>query len=392
MAVAGNAWGVLVVGVVAVSAALGGRRPPGEVAPTRATDDDAAAARLQSVLAGVSDGVIAVDRRQRVLFANAAAMEMLGLVTPPAKDLPDLDEFVGWPQLLRVVAGCLGSSQSEGFEAVHGTDEQARTLGVQVTPWVRPDGVAGALVVIDDKSRLRRLESHRRDFIANVSHELKTPLAAIIGFVETLIDDPDVPPDRRLDFLARIKRQSDRLNRLVADLLTLSHLDEERGLLEPVEVTELVAVVQDVVRDLRPMAEKRELEVVLASPSPPLRVGAEPEALRQVVSNLVENAIKYTPAGGRVWVRLGRTNGSFLLEVEDTGVGLSPADQERVFERFYRVDKARSRELGGTGLGLSIVKNTVANLGGEVGVKSALGKGSTFWVRLPAVAIDPERT
>jgi two-component system phosphate regulon sensor histidine kinase PhoR len=268
-----------------------------------------------------------------------------------------------------------------------------RDLAVRVTPL---PGL-GCVVGIDDQSRLKRLESLRRDFVANVSHELKTPLAAIQGFVETMQDDPEMPAATRQRFLERIARQTERLTTLVGDLLTLSRLDDDGGHDEPVPPCDFAAVLRDTVRDLQPLAEKRTLHLLADVPDDGVWVRAEREALRQVAGNLIDNALKYTPAGGRVAVVLGSGVGAeagsggqaaFVgvrcrLEVSDTGIGLSPEDQERVFERFYRVDRARSRDLGGTGLGLSIVKNTVRNLGGEVGVRSVLGKGSTFWVELP---------
>jgi signal transduction histidine kinase len=169
--------------------------------------------------------------------------------------------------------------------------------------------------------------------------------------------------------------------------LTLSRLDDDGGA-QDAEPSDFAAVVRDTVRDLQPLAERRGVQLAIAGADAAIQVAADEETLRQVASNLIDNAIKYTPAAGHVRVSLRRDAGRVRLEVEDTGIGLSPEDQERVFERFYRVDRARSRELGGTGLGLSIVKNTVKRLGGDVGVTSQLGKGSTFRVDLPIVAAD----
>ena len=194
-----------------------------------------------------------------------------------------------------------------------------------------------------------------------------------------------MPVATRLRFLDRIAVQTARLATLVADLLTLSRLDDEGRTVGEAEPVHVQTVVQDTVRDLLPLAEKRAVQLHPELPEPALLVAGEREALRQVVGNLVDNAIKYTPSGGRVDVVLAARGERLRLEVRDTGIGLSPEDCDRVFERFYRVDRARSRELGGTGLGLSIVKNTVKGLGGEVGVESELGRGSTFWVELPVV-------
>jgi two-component system phosphate regulon sensor histidine kinase PhoR len=201
-----------------------------------------------------------------------------------------------------------------------------------------------------------------------------------------MLDDPDMPMATQHRFLERIARQADRLTTLVGDLLTLSRLDDHGAMEPPPEPCDLVAVVRDIVRDLGPLAERRGLRLQAQLPDRPLLVRADREALQQVGGNLIDNAIKYTPEGGQVSVQVMAGNGRVLLEVSDTGIGLSPEDQARVFERFFRVDRARSRDLGGTGLGLSIVKNTVLNLGGDVGVRSSLGQGSTFWVALPNAA------
>jgi two-component system phosphate regulon sensor histidine kinase PhoR len=332
------------------------------------------AAALVQVLDTVADGIAVFDGDDRVIAANAAAERHLGLAL--AGRPRAFRDAVDWPQL----ATALHNSRRQGtqqFTAVRGQGDVARSLAVVVA---RAHDLA--VVVFRDESQLRQLETHRRDFVANVSHELKTPLAAIQGLAETMATDLEMPLALRERFLQRIQVQVARLSTLVGDLLTLSRLDEEQpARLGAIEPTDLAAVVRDVARDLLPLAERKGLRfsTVLTGP---VMVHAEPEALRQVASNLVDNAIKYTAGGGSVTVTV-RAHGEAELEVADTGVGLSAQDQERVFERFYRVDRARSRELGGTGLGLAIVKHTVRNLGGSVGVQSELGHGSTFWVRLP---------
>jgi len=363
------------------------RRSTEERSRTRDTDS----ARLVAALAGASDGLLVVDLDGALVASNPAAVAWCAL---PSGELRGrrLEDLVSWPQLHHALHACRAGAGLQHFDlaAIAGN---GRDLAVRVTPL---PGL-GCVVGIDDQSRLKRLESLRRDFVANVSHELKTPLAAIQGFVETMQDDPEMPAATRQRFLERIARQTERLTTLVGDLLTLSRLDDDGGHDEPVPPCDFAAVLRDTVRDLQPLAEKRALNLLLDVPDNGVWVRAEREALRQVAGNLIDNALKYTPTGGRVAVVLGSGVGAEAgsggqapfagarcrLEVSDTGIGLSPEDQERVFERFYRVDRARSRDLGGTGLGLSIVKNTVRNLGGEVGVRSVLGKGSTFWVELP---------
>lgn len=364
-----------------------------ELRSTRAhsRERDTDTSRLVAALAGASDGLLVVDLDGALVASNPAAVAWCGL---PSGELRGrrLEDLVAWPQLHQALHACRAGAGVQHFDlaAIAGN---GRDLAVRVTPL---PGL-GCVVGIDDQSRLKRLESLRRDFVANVSHELKTPLAAIQGFVETMQDDPEMPPATRQRFLERIARQTERLTTLVGDLLTLSRLDDDGGHDEPVPPCDFAAVLRDTVRDLQPLAEKRALHLLADVPDDGVWVRAEREALRQVAGNLIDNALKYTPASGRVAVVLSGGAGAEAadggpapfagarcrLEVSDTGIGLSPQDQERVFERFYRVDRARSRDLGGTGLGLSIVKNTVRNLGGEVGVRSALGKGSTFWVELP---------
>lgn len=337
----------------------------------------AESARAVAALAGASDGLIVVDPGGRIVACNPNAVEFTKL--PPSATGRRLQELVSWPALHRAVDQAESTGEAQFFEVE--TEPGGRTLAVRVRRL--PD--QSTVVSLDDTSRLKKLESLRRDFVANVSHELKTPLAAIQGYVETMQDDPDMPAATRVRFLDRIARQTVRLTTLVGDLLTLSRLDDEGGHGREVRPIDFGTVVRETVRDLASLAEKRQVRVALATPEAGVWVSADREALRQVVGNLVDNAIKYTGAGGDVRAQLTVSADRALLEVVDTGIGLSPEDQERVFERFYRVDRARSREVGGTGLGLSIVKNTVKSLGGEVGVRSRLGSGSTFWVSLPLV-------
>jgi two-component system phosphate regulon sensor histidine kinase PhoR len=336
----------------------------------------AEAARLTAALAGTSDGLIVLDADGRIVATNPAAEELAQLAAPCLGRR--LEEVSTWAPIARAVAAARASHQVQTFEL-----SEAAANGRALAVRVRDLAGAGTVIGIDDTSRLKRLESLRRDFVANVSHELKTPLAAIQGFVETMLDDPGMEAATRLRFLERIARQTERLTTLVADLLTLSRLDDEGDAGRDQKPCDFVAVLGETVRDLLPMAERGGLSLHGEFPEGAVWVRSDREALRQVAGNLVDNAIKYTGKGGRVRVLLTLADARARLEVSDTGIGLSPEDQERVFERFYRVDRARSRDLGGTGLGLSIVKNTVKALGGEVGVRSRLGTGSTFWVELP---------
>jgi len=244
------------------------------------------------------------------------------------------------------------------------------------------DPCPGVVLVMHDTTELRRLESLRRDFVANVSHELKTPLTSIKAYTETLRNGAMNDPETSQRFLERIEEQSDRLHHLIMDMLMLARIESDQQAFEiaPIDVAEVVA---SCVEDRRPAAEAKGISLCVESNQAPCRVRADREGLREILDNLVDNAIKYTPERGRVTVRW-RTDGPMAqIAVEDTGIGIKQEDQRRVFERFYRVDKARARELGGTGLGLSIVKHLTQSFGGKVRVESEPGKGSTFTVELP---------
>jgi two-component system phosphate regulon sensor histidine kinase PhoR len=240
----------------------------------------------------------------------------------------------------------------------------------------------GAVLVMHDVSELRQLEGVRRDFVANISHELKTPLAAIRGLVETLIDDQEMDPATHSRFIEKIHDQSLRLSSLVSDLLTLSRLESDQGGVQ-FEPTDLREAVAESYRAQVHVAETKRVEIAARVSDAPVVIEGDSEALRELVDNLLSNALKFTPEGGRVDVRLGVEGPNAVLTVEDTGIGIAPEDQGRIFERFYRVDKARSRQLGGTGLGLSIVKHVALAHGGNVALKSAPGRGSTFRVQIP---------
>jgi two-component system phosphate regulon sensor histidine kinase PhoR len=238
------------------------------------------------------------------------------------------------------------------------------------------------VAVLHDVSRMRQLEQVRSEFVANASHELKTPLTAIHGIVETLLDDGQMEPQVRTRFLGRLREQSHRLEALINDMLTLSRAeskdkDSER---QPLDLRE---VLQDSHRELAAAAASKQLTVELEVPGEPVSVSGDRKALGQAADNLLDNAIKYTPAGGRIWLRLSCTAVSAMLEVRDTGIGIGAEHLDRIFERFYRVDRARSRELGGTGLGLAIVKHIALSHGGAVRVESQPGKGSSFTIELP---------
>jgi two-component system phosphate regulon sensor histidine kinase PhoR len=335
--------------------------------------------RQATVLGGMIEGVIAVDRGQRVLFANVAAGRKLRFSPEDVEGLPLL-EVVRSHELREIVEQALQSREHRHGEIQWKSDVQL-TLEVHATPL---PGVPcpGVVLVLHDVTDLKRLEGMRQQFIANVSHELKTPLSSIRAYTETLLGGALEDSAHARTFLTRIDDQAGRLQELILDMLSLARLESGQAPLELSNV--LVAeVVAECVRDHEAQAAAGNLTLVNEVGKSALVVRADDEALLQVLNNLVDNAIKYTPAGGTVSIRGRADSGQAVIEVADTGPGIAPEHHERLFERFYRVDRARSRELGGTGLGLSIVKHLCQAMGGSVAVESSLKKGSVFRVRLP---------
>lgn len=340
--------------------------------------------QLRTVLSGMVEGVVAIDAEQHILFANERAGQLLNFPTRQVIGRP-LWEIVRQRPLQEIVQRALVEGQCD-HQDLPWTGPGKRSLSVHVArlPGQPP---RGAVLVVHDITELRRLERLRREFVANVSHELKTPLAIITACVETLIDGGADDSSIRGQFLERIAEQSHRLHDLILDLLRLARIESETEAFtrETLELSDLVSACQERHRTL---AEGKK-QVLLISPppadQPPALAFADEEAIQQILDNLVDNALKYTPEGGAVRVRWGREANQVFLEVKDTGIGIAEAELPRIFERFYRVDKARSRELGGTGLGLSIVKHLAQAMQGSVKAESRPGGGSTFTVYLPAV-------
>ena len=240
----------------------------------------------------------------------------------------------------------------------------------------------GAVIVLNDVTRLRRLETVRRDFVANVSHELRTPITSIKGFVETLQQGALENREEAERFLEIMSKQVERLNAIIEDLLSLSRLEQDSGTLEiAMEKTKILPILESVIRDCENKALKKNTSIKLNCPNE-LEVFANPPLLNQAVLNLVDNALKYSEQGGEIKVQALSTETETVIEIQDWGCGIDSSHLPRLFERFYRVDQARSRQLGGTGLGLAIVKHIAQVHGGRVSVNSTLGKGSRFSIHL----------
>jgi two-component system phosphate regulon sensor histidine kinase PhoR len=336
--------------------------------------------QLRAILSGMVEGVVALDADQRVLFANDRAAELLEFPTrtPVGRRLW---EVVRRRSLLDVVQHALKSSEP-CREELRASDGSSRSLTLHVArlPGSPP---RGAVMVLHDTTELRRLERLRQEFVANVSHELKTPLTGIKLCTETLLAGAVEDSEHRIRFLEQIAAQGERLHMLILDLLSLARVESGEELFE-FESVSLPAVVDACLERHRPNAEAHHQTLDLVSaPERAPHVWADQEAVGQILDNLLDNALKYTPEGGHIRIGWGEDSGQVWLQVADDGIGIPDADLPRIFERFYRVDKARSRQMGGTGLGLAIVKHLTQAMKGSVQAASTVGRGATFTVRLP---------
>jgi two-component system, OmpR family, phosphate regulon sensor histidine kinase PhoR len=329
-------------------------------------------AESAALLDAMTEGVIAADGRGRIVSANAAARRLLGY--DPAESLPDL------PELFRVKAARVVVDAVLGGEVVR--EREAELDGSLVLLSARPLPSGGALLVLFDQTEVRRLEAVRRDFVANVSHELKTPLTSISGYAETILTDrPE--PDITRRFLETILGNARRMQRLVDDLLDLSRIEAGRWQPEP-EHVDVGATIQDVWSGLTERAAARTVELQVELEPGADVVVVDPDGLRQVLLNLVDNALRYSPPGGRITCRSRVEGGGIVVSVSDTGPGIGREHLPRIFERFYRADHSRSRDEGGTGLGLAIVKHLVEAHDGRVWAESERGRGTTVSCWFPA--------
>ena len=342
--------------------------------------------RLAAIFAGMVEGVIDIDQNQKILHINDAAAVLLGV---------NVAESTGksvWQEV-------------RNSEIIQALDEAIKTRSVVKTQTVlsisksnnREDSVVdiyaaslsddsgnpiGVVVVLHDITELKSLERIRTDFVANASHELKTPITAIRGLSESVIDDKDIDKETLMHFINRIHAQSIRLSQLVGDLMTLSRLeaDDESQRFSIINVNTLL---RGSLKSAEAAIEEKKHTLQSEITEETVEVYGDRQNLSQLIDNLLDNAIKYTPEGGRISVTLQTKNGELILSVSDTGIGISEQYQQRIFERFYRVDKARSKSLGGTGLGLSIVKNIAEKHDGSISIQSQPGRGSTFTYRMP---------
>ncbi|HIS69175.1 MAG TPA: HAMP domain-containing protein [Candidatus Gallacutalibacter stercoravium] len=332
---------------------------------------------LEGVLQGMDDGVLAVDSDGGVLVFNERAKELL--------DTPDLQEGgrLEGSLALTQLGGLIAQARDEDG-VVHGEINMvspSRELTVYAAPLNAGEISEGALAVVADVTEMRRLQRLRSEFVANVTHELKTPLTSIRGFIE-LLKSGDRDEETRKYFYDVLDIEAERLQHLIEDMLVLSRIENAKGDDSAIQCDLRRELLQTVHR-LEPEADKQKVTLETGRMDEGLLVNCTPMRLQQMFGNLVENAIKYNKPGGKVTVTAQGQKGMAVVRVKDTGIGIAPEHLGRVFERFYRVDSSRSREIGGTGLGLSIVKHLAGLYGGDVSVESIVGRGSTFTVRLP---------
>ena len=331
--------------------------------------------RLELILEAMGQGVMVLDQNGRITLTNSSIVEVIGTDRDLAGRTP-LEVFRR-PELEDAVNAVLHGASTQVLEIAMGN---GRIVLANVAPVPGPAGkVDSVVVVFHDLTVIRRTEKMRRDFVANVSHEFKTPLTSIRGFAETLLsgakDDPNIAPD----FLKTIERNAKYLEELVSDLLTLAQLEAEVPAI--MEQVPLRSLIDEQVESRNNALRERNIQVVIECP--PVEIQADRSRVSTALSNLIDNAIHYNKSGGQIRISAEKENETLSLAVTDTGNGIPSEELPRIFERFYRVDKARRRESGGTGLGLSIVKHAIESQGGTISVISRIGSGSTFTIRLP---------
>ena len=338
--------------------------------------------KLVAILAGMVEGVVAVDKNENIIHLNEAAKRILGISNNVDMDRK-IWETTHLQEFCQIFSLALNEETEirKKYKTVKKSKDQI--VDVHASPFRDGSGeLVGVVAVLYDVSELERLETIRKDFVANVSHELKTPITAARGLLETVIDDNEMSIENHRIFITKAMNQILRLSNIVTDLLSLSRLETVKMDLIR-ECIDLRDVVNDSIQALHPVSEEKRISIEYEEFDMSLEVLGDREALFQSVNNLIDNAIKYNSKHGKVWLRLYNEGKNAVLEVRDSGIGIEALEKRRIFERFYRIDKARSTQVGGTGLGLSIVKHTVLAHGGQLSVESFLGTGSTFKIFIP---------
>ncbi len=339
--------------------------------------------RLSKILTGMVEGVVGVDPEEKIIHINHAARTLLALSTIDCVGRP-FWEIVRNQEINAALAEALKTRGVTKTLMRQPTEAHDRVVEIYAAALQDDAGDSvGAVIVLHDISDLAHLERVRRDFVANASHELKTPITAIRGMTETILEDPQMDSETQRGFIERVHTQSLRLSQLVLDLLTISRLDNQQ-MNDQGQRFDLATIVRQSAVAVQEVCTMRQLLLELNLPAEPVLIPGDSQAMAQLVDNLLDNAAKYTQPHGKISATIDQQADSIRLVIADTGIGISPKYQSRIFERFYRVDAARSKELGGTGLGLSIVKHIAELHGGTVSVQSQLSVGTTFTVTLPA--------
>ncbi|EHB5351370.1 cell wall metabolism sensor histidine kinase WalK [Listeria monocytogenes] len=339
--------------------------------------------RLNAIVQNLVSGVMLINVDKQVIMTNRTMYQILGETEITGKPFYEVIKSFALSQLIE---GTFETKTIQQKEIILYFPREM-ILDASVSPILGENGeITGIILLLHDITQIRHLENVRSEFVTNVSHELKTPVTALKGFAETLLDGAMYDEMLLKKFLTIIKEESDRLHRLIMDILALSRI-EQNPVPENVELVEVDEVIEQSARTIFEMATEKNIQVIIPEKTiPSVTIETDRDKLQQILINLLSNAINYTPVDGKVEVRLIEQEAEVIIEVTDNGIGIPAKDIDRVFERFYRVDKARSRHSGGTGLGLSIVKHLVENCGGRIEVESQEEVGSTFRVTLPKKA------
>ncbi len=338
--------------------------------------------KIETVLSSMTEGVLALDDQENVISLNNAAAKLFSVEVEQVEGRP-FREIVRNRALLELASKTIVEGEnSESDLVLEGENE--KHLQVHGATLRDSQGKAvGAVIVLNDITKIRRLETIRRDFVANVSHELKTPITLIKGFVETLLQGAIDNRDESERFLKIMEKQVNRLNLIIDDLLSLSRLEQDHGRSKiDLEEAEVKVILESAIRDCE-LNTKNKSSTIQLNCEEGLKVPLNPPLIHQAVLNLVDNALKYSEPEALVEITASKNGSDLIIEVKDQGCGIDSKNLPRLFERFYRVDQARGRKLGGTGLGLAIVKHIAQAHGGRVSVDSTLGKGSRFSIHIP---------
>jgi two-component system, OmpR family, phosphate regulon sensor histidine kinase PhoR len=352
------------------------------------TENTADSNRLSTIFTCMVEGVIDIGMDQNILHINEAAARMLSINEKSCIGKPLWQEIRN-QEIINALDEAIKTHSVINTQVQLSRENVQQTVELYVASLSdEDDKPIGAVLVLHDITELKKLETIRTDFVANASHELKTPITAIRGLTETILGDEEVDDETVKSFIGRVHSQSLRLSQLVGDLMAISRLENSQGNedFSKINFTELIGKA---VQEVQSSADENGQNLVAELTDEELEVYGDRQNLSQLVDNLIDNAMKYTADSGTITIRLLRDEQTAELQVSDTGIGISPQYQSRIFERFYRVDKARSQSLGGTGLGLSIVKNIAEKHGSTVSVDSQLGNGSTFTFRMPLVNSQP---